>query len=89
MLKWVFLGCLSTLLGHHNPDWTVVYKEGSVKHEYFIADTKGSMRGVKLREIEESKIECARRHFAALSNSTVKCDVLTTCDDLFNVVGKF
>ncbi len=47
------------------------------------------MRGVKLREIEESKIECARRHFAALSNSTVKCDVLTTCDDLFNVVGKF
>lgn len=77
---------INTPLGHYNPDWAIVFREGSVKHVYFIAETKGSMREVNLREIEKSKIACARRHFASLSNSTVKYDVVKSYDDLFTKV---
>lgn len=78
---------INTPLGHYNPDWAVVFREGSVKHVYFIAETKGSMREVDLREAENSKIECARRHFASLSNSTVKYDVVQSYQDLYNIVS--
>lgn len=77
---------INTPMGQYNPDWAIVFREGSVKHVYFIAETKGSMREVDLRETEKSKIACARRHFASLSNSTVKYDVVTSYDDLYNIV---
>lgn len=79
---------INTPLGHYNPDWAVVFREGSVKHVYFIAETKGSMHEVDLREAEKSKIECARRHFASLSNSSVKYDVVKSYKDLYDIVNK-
>ena len=79
---------INTPMGKYNPDWAIVFREGSVKHVYFIAETKGSLREVDLRETEKSKIECARRHFASLSNSTVKYDVVHNYQDLFNIVSK-
>ena len=57
-----------------------------MKHVYFIAETKDSMREVDLHETERSKIACSRRHFSSLSTSTVKCDVLKSYDDLYNLV---
>ncbi len=79
---------INTPVGHYNPDWAIVFREGSVKHVYFIAETKGSMREVDLRETEKSKIACARRYFATLSNSTVKYDVAKSYQDLYNIVTK-
>lgn len=77
---------INTPMGQYNPDWAIVFREGSVKHVYFIAETKGSMREVDLRETEKSKIACARRHFASLSNSVVKYDVVNSYNDLYNLV---
>lgn len=77
---------INTPLGHYNPDWAIVYREGSVRHVYFIAETKGSMRDVDLRPMESSKIACARRHFAALSNSSIKYDVVQSYQDLYDKV---
>jgi len=54
---------ISTPVGNYNPDWAIAFKEGSVKHVYFVAETKGSMRSMELRKIEDAKIECARRFF--------------------------
>ncbi len=79
---------INTPMGKYNPDWAVVFREGSVKHVYFIAETKGSLREVDLRGTEKSKIKCARRHFASLSNSTVKYDVVHDYQDLLNIVSK-
>lgn len=79
---------INTPMGKYNPDWAVVFREGSVKHVYFIAETKGSMSEVQLRESEKSKIECARRHFASLSNSTVNYDLVHNYQDLYNIVTK-
>lgn len=33
-----------TPVDHYNPDWDIVFKEGSdIKHIYFVAETKGSL----------------------------------------------
>ena len=79
-------------MGHYNPDWAVVFREGTVKHIYFIAETKGksqhALKSANLRGTEYSKIECARRHFASISDRTVKYDVVTTYADMYNIVTK-
>ncbi|WP_140117777.1 restriction endonuclease, partial [Vibrio parahaemolyticus] len=51
---------IPTPVGDYNPDWAISFKEGSVKHIYFIAETKGTMSSLELRGIEDRKIECAR-----------------------------
>ena len=58
---------ISTPVGDHSPDWAVAFKEGTVKHIYFVAETKGSMSTMQLRKIEEIKIDCARKFLAELS----------------------
>ncbi len=67
---------ISTPVGHYNPDWAIAFYEGSVKHIYFVAETKGSMNSMQLRLIEESKIHCAREHFKAISGDRVVYDVV-------------
>lgn len=52
---------ISTPVGKYNPDWAIAFHEGSVKHVYFIAETKGSMDSLELRTIEQSKIYCAKK----------------------------
>jgi type III restriction enzyme len=67
----------------------VAFKEGAVKHVYFVAETKGSLSSLQLKGIEEAKIECARKFFAALEESSgagVRYDVVTTFDDLMQLV---
>ena len=67
---------IATPVGHYNPDWAIAFYEGTVKHIYFVAETKGSMSSMQLRLIEESKIHCAREHFKAISNREVVYDVV-------------
>lgn len=77
---------ISTPVGHYNPDWAIAFYEGSVKHIYFVAETKGSMRPNQLRDIEKSKIHCAREHFKAISNENVVYDVVESYQDLMEKV---
>lgn len=79
---------ISTPVGHYNPDWAIAFYEGTVKHIYFIAETKGSMDSMQLRLIEESKIHCAREHFKAISNSEVVYDVVDSYKALLDIVTK-
>ena len=46
---------IPTPVGDYNPDWAISFKEGSVKHIYFVAETKGSMSSLQLRAIEEKE----------------------------------
>jgi type III restriction enzyme len=43
---------IPTPVGDYNPDWAISFKEGTVKHINFIAETKGSMSSMDLRKIE-------------------------------------
>ena len=79
---------ISTPVGHYNPDWAIAFYEGTVKHIYFVAETKGSMKSMQLRDIEKAKIHCAREHFKAISNGTVKYDVVDGYKALLDIVTK-
>lgn len=79
---------ISTPVGHYNPDWAIAFYEGSVKHIYFVAETKGSMSSMQLRLIEESKIHCAREHFKAISSDSVVYDVVDSYKSLMEKVMK-
>jgi len=80
---------INTPVGHYNPDWAIVFKEGTdIKHIYFVAETKGSLSESQLRESEKSKIECARKHFATIGDSTVSYGVVTNYGDLRNIITK-
>lgn len=77
---------IPTPVGNYNPDWAISFKEGSVKHIYFIAETKGSMSSMELRKIEECKIDCARKFFAKITSEQVKYDVVDSYGKLMELV---
>ena len=82
---------IPTPVGDYNPDWAISFKAGSVRHIYFVAETKGTMSSMKLREIEKTKIECARKFFdeinQQITKDRVKYDVVTDYGKLMELVG--
>lgn len=79
---------ISTPVGKYNPDWAIAFYEGSVKHIYFVAETKGALSSLQLRDIEKAKIHCAKEHFKAISNASVVYDVVDGYDELMNLLVK-
>ncbi|KQM39438.1 type III restriction-modification system endonuclease [Microbacterium sp. Leaf203] len=81
---------IPTPVGDYNPDWAIAFREGSVKHVYFVAETKGSLSTLQLKGVENAKIECARRFFATLnidSDREVTYDVVSDYDQLMQLVA--
>lgn len=77
---------IPTPVGNYNPDWAIAFRQGAVKHIYFVAETKGSLSTLELRGIEESKIACARKFFARITSDQVKYDVVNSYGKLMEVV---
>ncbi len=77
---------IPTPVGSYNPDWAIVFDNKDFKYIYFIAETKGSLDSMELRDIEKAKIECARRHFSCLGNDQVKYDVVDSYQSLIEMV---
>lgn len=77
---------ITTPVGRYNPDWAIAFREGDIKHIYFIAETKGSMNSMQLRRIEEAKIHCAKEHFKAISSGNVVYDVVDSYKSLLEKV---
>ncbi|MDQ7060920.1 MAG: DEAD/DEAH box helicase family protein [Sulfurimonas sp.] len=77
---------IPTPVGHYNPDWAIAFQEGSVKHVYFIAETKGSMSSMDLRKVEEVKIECARKFFKKITSEQVVYDHIDSYESLMRLV---
>lgn len=77
---------IATPVGKYNPDWAIAFYDGTVKHIYFVAETKGSMSSLQLRDIEKSKIHCAREHFKAISHGNVVYDVVDSYQTLLDKV---
>lgn len=82
---------IPTPVGDYNPDWAIAFSDDNIKHIYFVAETKGSMSSLELREIEKSKIECAREFFTKLAerqeDPTVKYEVVDTYEKLMDLVS--
>lgn len=77
---------ISTPVGNYNPDWAIAFNQEHVKHIYFVAETKGNMSSLELRDIERAKIDCAKKHFMAISNNEVKYDVVSNYNELMTKV---
>ena len=82
-LKFIF-----TPVGKYNPDWAITFYEGMVKHIYFVAETKGELSSMQLRNIEGLKVHCAREHFKKISNNEVRYEVVDTYNSLLDEVLK-
>ncbi len=83
---------IPTPIGKYNPDWAIAFYEGSVKHIYFVAETKGTMQTLLLEDHtstpEKAKIQCAREHFKAISRGEVEYEVVNSYQELLNLVTK-
>ena len=78
---------IPTPMGNYSPDWAIAFNEGSVKHIYFVAETKGSLDSLQLKKVEQAKIDCARKLFNKMSTSKVKYEYVTTYADLLDKMG--
>ena len=81
---------IPTPVGDYNPDWAIAFREGTVKHVYFIAETKGSLSSMQLKGAELAKIDCARKFFETLNaknDHAVQYDVVTDYGQLMQLVA--
>ncbi len=79
---------IPTPVGDYTPDWAIAFEKGTVKHVFFIAETKGSLDTLDLRPIEKAKITCAKKLFNELSTSKVRYHEATNYQNLLEVMGK-
>ncbi len=77
---------IPTPMGDYNPDWAIAFRAGSVKHVYFVAETKGTLNSLELRGIEGAKIACAKKFFGTLGDGHVKYDVVDGYERLMDLV---
>ena len=79
---------IPTPVGNYAPDWAIAFKEGSVRHVFFIAETKGTMDSMELSGVENAKIACAKKLFNEMSTSDVRYHNVATYEDLLEVMGR-
>jgi len=78
---------IPTPVGNYSPDWAIAFNEGTVKHIYFVAETKGTMESLQLRPIEQAKISCAKKLFNKLSTSHVKYHDVDSYQSLLQIMS--
>ena len=78
---------IPTPVGNYSPDWAIAFYEGTVKHIFFIAETKGTMDSLNLRPIEQAKISCAKKLFNEMSTSNVKYHDVDSYQSLLNIIS--
>lgn len=69
---------IPTPIGEFSPDWMIVFNKDKVTHIYFVAETKGKTGSMDLRGVEKAKINCAKKHFKAISGDLVKFDAVSS-----------
>ncbi len=78
---------IPTPMGNYSPDWAIAFNEGTVKHIFFIAETKGTMESLNLRPIEQAKIRCAKKLFNEISTESVRYEAVNDYQNLLQVMN--
>ena len=78
---------IPTPVGNYAPDWAIAFQKGTVKHIYFVAETKGSMDSMDLRPIEQAKIKCAKKLFNEISTDDVVYGQVDSYQNLLSVMN--
>lgn len=77
---------IPTPVGNYSPDWAIAFNRGTVKHIFFIAETKGTMESLNLKPIEQAKIKCAKKLFNELSTEDVVYHDVDSYQSLLNIM---
>ena len=77
---------IPTPVGNYAPDWAIAFNKGTVKHIFFIAETKGSLESMELRGVEKAKIACARKLFNDASTSSVRYGAISKYEELLDII---
>ncbi|MDO5714359.1 MAG: DEAD/DEAH box helicase family protein [Tissierellia bacterium] len=77
---------IPTPVGNYSPDWAIAFNAGTVKHIFFIAETKGTMESLQLRPIEQAKISCAKKLFNEISTENVVYHDVDSYESLLNIM---
>ncbi len=78
---------IPTPVGNYAPDWAIVFNDRTVRHVFFVAETKGSLDGMELRGVEKAKTECAKKLFNRISTSKVRYGVVDKFENLYNLIN--
>ena len=78
---------IPTPVGNYSPDWAIAFYEGTVKHIYFVAETKGTMESLNLNAIEKAKISCAKKLFNEISTENVVYHDVDSYQTLLNIMN--
>ena len=83
---------IPTPVGNYNPDWTIVFEKDSVKHIYFVAETKGTMSTMEIRTLESTKIQCAHKFFEEINKKIadghVRYGMIKSYGDLMDMISR-
>ena len=77
---------ITTPIANYSPDWAIVFDKETVRHIYFVAETKGSDSSMELRDIEKLKIHCAEEHFKTISDTQVTFAKISSYEKLLEIV---
>lgn len=82
---------IPTPVGNYSPVWAIAFNQGTVKHIFFVAETKGSMDTMAFNHIsplEQAKINCAKSLFRQINSGSVKYGVVDSYQSLLNLLVK-
>ncbi len=79
---------IPTPVGNYSPDWAIAFNKGTVKHIFFIAETKGTMDSMNLKPIAHAKIKCAKRLFNEISTEDIVYHDVDSYQNLLAVMEK-
>ncbi len=79
---------IPTPMGNYAPDWAIVFEEGTVRHIFFVAETKGSLNKMDFRGVEKAKTDCAKRLFNSISTNTVRYGVVDKFEKLYDIINE-
>ncbi len=79
---------IPTPVGDYAPDWAIAFHDNmGVKHIFFVAETKGSLRSMDLKGAELAKIDCARKLFNNISTSKVRYHEVTDYQNMLDEIN--
>ena len=78
---------IPTPVGRYSPDWAIIFDPKSgIRKIYFVAETKGTMSEIELREEESVKIACARKLFEQLfADKDIRYEQVDSFESLMNL----
>ncbi|WP_252242745.1 DEAD/DEAH box helicase family protein [Clostridium sp. ZS2] len=60
---------IDTPIGKYNPDWAILIEKDGEEKLYFVVETKGTDQIALLKDEEQAKIRCGKKHFEALNTN--------------------